>query len=447
MNRELAIIGGGPAGLAAAAEAASHGIPTLLLDENPAPGGRVWQALETRGAHDPDEEAGLEVIRQFRSSGVEARWRATVWDIERDLTLYWNEAGASHSARPQYVILATGTIERPMPVTGWTLPGVMGVGAAQIALKTGGLLPDESTWIAGQGPLVLLYAVQALRAGGRLGGILDLSDGLAPLRALGRLPLRAGAELRKGLAWRREIAAAGVKWISASELRAEGGEKLERISFRTHGWRRSEFASTLLLHDGVIPAVQITRALDCVHEWDTAQHCWRPTVVDWGFTSRRFVLAAGDGAGVAGAASAVLSGRIAALAVAHALGRIGAVARDALAAPLLAARQRHRAMRRFLDALYPPRPLYLEDDTFVCRCEEVSAGDIRRAARAGVQGLNQLKAFVRCGMGPCQGRMCASSAAQVLAEARGVPVEEVAPLRTRFPTKPVTVGEIAGAET
>lgn len=446
MNPELAIVGGGPAGLAAATEAASHGIPTLLLDENPAPGGRIWQALERRGAHDPDDESGLEVIRRFRASGADARWHATVWNIEPCLALYWSEAGVSCSARPQYLILATGTMERPMPVPGWTLPGVMGVGAAQIALKTGGLLPDEGTWIAGQGPLVLLYAVQALRGGGRLGGILDLSDGIAPLRALGRVPLRGGAELRKGLAWRREIAAAGVKWISASELRAEGSETLERISFRMHGKRHSEPATTLLLHDGVIPSVQITRALDCTHEWDAAQQCWKPTVDDWGFTSRPNILVAGDGAGVAGAASAVLSGRIAALAVAHALGRIGAVARDALSSPLHAARQRHRAIRRFLDTLYPPRPLHLDDETLVCRCEEVTAGEIRRAGRSGVQGLNQLKAFTRCGMGPCQGRMCATSAAQVLAEARGVPVQEIAALHARFPTKPVTVGEIAGAE-
>jgi NADPH-dependent 2,4-dienoyl-CoA reductase/sulfur reductase-like enzyme len=447
MNPELAIIGGGPAGLAAAAEAASHGIPTLLLDENPAPGGRIWQALERRGAHDPDDEAGLQVIRRFRASGVDARWCATVWNIEPGPILYWNEAEVSRSASPQYLILATGAMERPLPLPGWTLPGVMGVGAAQTALKTGGLLPDEGTWIAGQGPLLLLYTVQVLREGGRIAGILDLSDGFAPLRALRHLPLRGGSELRKGLAWRREIAAAGVAWISASDLLADGSGTLERISFRTHGIRRSEPATTLLLHDGVIPSVQITRAQDCAHQWDAAQQCWKPAADDWGFTSQPNVLAAGDGAGILGAGAAVLSGRIAALAVAHALGRIGAIARDALAAQLFAARQRQRAMRRFLDTLYPSRPLHLDDKTLVCRCEEVTAHEIRRAGQLGVQGLNQLKAFTRCGMGPCQGRMCATSAAQVLAEVRGVPVQQVAPLRTRFPTKPVTVGEIAGAET
>ena len=85
----------------------------------------------------------------------------------------------------------------------------------------------------------------------------------------------------------------------------------------------------------------------------------------------------------------------------------------------------------------------LTDETLVCRCENVTAGAIREAAAMGCLGLNQLKAYTRCGMGPCQGRMCAPTAAEVLAEARNVPVHEIEPLRTRFPTKPLTVGELA----
>jgi bacterioferritin-associated ferredoxin len=155
------------------------------------------------------------------------------------------------------------------------------------------------------------------------------------------------------------------------------------------------------------------------------------------------LLVAGDGAGVGGALAATFSGRLAALGAAHALGRIDAATRDAAAAPLRAARARHLALRPFLDALYAPRPPRLDDSTLVCRCEEVTAGQIREAAGIGALGLNQLKAFTRCGMGPCQGRMCGATAAEVMAEARGVPVEQVEPYRTRFPTKPLTLGELA----
>jgi octopine oxidase subunit A len=97
-----------------------------------------------------------------------------------------------------------------------------------------------------------------------------------------------------------------------------------------------------------------------------------------------------------------------------------------------------------LDALFAPRAMRLEDTTVVCRCEEVTAGAVRQAVRAGCLGMNQLKAYTRCGMGACQGRMCGPVAIEVLAEARRVPVSAVEPLRTRFPTKPVRVGELIG---
>jgi NADPH-dependent 2,4-dienoyl-CoA reductase/sulfur reductase-like enzyme len=445
MNPDLIVIGAGPAGISAATEARAHGLSVLVLDENPAPGGRIWQALETRGAKDQDDTDGLLALHKFRASGADARWRTSVWAIEPDGTVFWSEDSIARSARAARVVICTGTTERPMPIPGWTLPGVMTVGAAQIALKTAGLLPTGATWIAGQGPLLLLYTVQALRAGGRIAGVLDLSDGTAPLRALQHVPmaLRAFDDITKGLAWRREITRAGVPWLSATTLRAEGEGTLQRIAFRAGGRPRVENADLLLLHDGVIPSVQITRALGCAHEWDAGQHCWKPALDAWGTTSLPNIVVAGDGAGIGGARVAVLSGRIAALGVAHALGRIDGALRDTAAAPLRAARARALAVRPLLDTLYAPRPRRLDDATIVCRCEEITAAQIRDAATLGCLGLNQLKSFTRCGMGPCQGRMCGSTAAEVLAAARGVPVAAIEPYRTRFPTKPVTVGELA----
>ncbi len=441
----LVIVGGGPAGVSAAIEARARGLSVLLLDENGAPGGRIWQALETRGAKDADDAAALAVLQAFRSCGAEAHWRATVWAIDPDGTVYWSEDGATRSARGGFVLLATGTTERPLPIPGWTLPGVMTVGAAQIALKTAGLVPSGNTWMAGQGPLLLLYAVQALRAGGRFAGVLDLSDPRARWAALAHLPraTRALPELRKGLRWRREISRAGVQWIRAGELRAEGEGALSRIRFRADERERTEPADLLLLHDGVIPSVQITRALGLAHGWDVAQRCWKPVTNEWGVSSLPNLLVAGDGAGVGGALAATCAGRLAALGVACALGRIDAATRDTAAAALRAARARHLALRPFLDALYAPRPPPLDDATLVCRCEEVTAGQIRVAAKIGALGLNQLKAFTRCGMGPCQGRMCGATAAEVMAAERGVPVEQIEPYRTRFPTKPLTLGELA----
>lgn len=442
---DLIIIGAGPAGLSAAMEATGRGLSVLVLDENAAPGGRIWQALEARDPTDADEAAAIDILHQFRDGPAEFRASATVWAIEPDRMVYWSQDGGAHRAQPRMILLATGATERPMPFPGWTLPGIMAVGAAQIAMKTAGLVPAGNTWIAGQGPLLMLYVVQALRAGGRIEGILDLSDPVARRSALSRLPgaLPAWRDLAKGLSWRRQIAQAGIPWLRACNLRAEGDGALSHIAFNAAGGRRREAADLLLLHDGIIPSLQLSRALGCAHEWSSQQQCWRPVTNAWGQSSLPHVLIAGDGAGIGGAAAAATSGRIAALAAAHALGSIDAATRDAVARRLFAARRRQHAVRPLLDALYAPRPLHPDDATLVCRCEEVTAGQIREAASLGCLGLNQLKAFTRCGMGPCQGRMCAPIAAQVMAQARGVAVPDIEPLRPRFPTRPVTVGEVA----
>jgi len=443
---DLIIIGAGPAGTAAAIEATGRGLSVLVLDENPAPGGRIWQALESRDVKDADDAAGLAQLREFRRCPAVVHYRATVWAIEPDATVFWTSDGAARSARAGQILLATGTTERPMPIPGWTLPGVMTVGAAQIALKTGGLVPEGAVWLAGQGPLLLLYAVQVLRAGGHFAGILDLSDPAARGPALRHVPgaLFAWRDLAKGVAWRREIARSGIPWLRASGLRADGDGALARIRFVARGQDRTEAATMLLLlHDGVMPSVQMSRALGCAHEWNAAQRSWRPVVDRWGRTSLPHVLVAGDGAGIGGALAAAVSGRIAALAAAQEAGRIDIAARNSAAELLFARRDRLVAARPLLDTLYAPVVPVLDDATIVCRCEEVTAGQIREAATLGCLGLNQLKAFTRSGMGPCQGRMCGAAAADVMAQARGVLVPEVEPYRPRFPTKPVTVGELA----
>jgi NADPH-dependent 2,4-dienoyl-CoA reductase/sulfur reductase-like enzyme len=440
---DVVIVGAGPAGLAAAVETARHGLRTVLLDENPAAGGRIWQALEARGAADADEANGLALIRAFAASGATARFGASVWGIEPDGTVFWSRSGVARSLRARRIVLATGTTERPMPIPGWTLPGVMTVGAAQIALKTSRLVPDGNSWIAGQGPLVLLYAVQAIRAGGRPAGILDLSLRSARWRAIRYLP-GAVADLRKGFGWLRELKRAGVPIHRATGLCAEGDGVLNQINFRANGRQRTEPADLLLLHDGVIPSIQITRALGCTHEWNEAQHCWRPRIDEWGETDVPGIIVAGDGAGIGGALAAAISGQIAGLGCAHALGRIDAGTRDREASPLRARLAKAVASRPFIDALFAPLPANPDDSVLICRCEEVTAGQIRAAVKVGCQGLNQLKAFTRCGMGPCQGRMCGTAAADVLARAVGVHPRAVEPYRTRFPARPLTVGELAG---
>lgn len=203
----------------------------------------------------------------------------------------------------------------------------------------------------------------------------------------------------------------------------------------------------LLLHEGVVPGTHVSMALGLDHGWDAAQACWRPIVDAFGASSHARVAVAGDAAGIAGWPAAVAAGRLAALDAGR---RLGALAGDAFtraAAPALSARRRALALRPLLDALYAPPDWVLappDDSTLVCRCEEITAGQIRAAARLGATGPNQAKAYLRCGMGPCQGRLCGATVAALIEHERGLPPGAAAPLRPRAPYRPMTVGALAG---
>ena len=208
-------------------------------------------------------------------------------------------------------------------------------------------------------------------------------------------------------------------------------------------------ASLVLLHEGVIPSAHLTLAAQLDHVWDARQHSFRPAMDEWGRTSEPGVLVAGDGARVLGAEAAVETGRIAALEAAFRLGRIHEHQRDVLARPSRASLVRHRRFREFLDLAFEPPPIVRRPSdpaVTVCRCEEVTVAEIERVIDHGCPGPNQAKAFTRCGMGPCQGRMCATVVSEVFAERRHAGVGEVGHYRIRPPVKPINVGELADLE-
>jgi hypothetical protein len=205
----------------------------------------------------------------------------------------------------------------------------------------------------------------------------------------------------------------------------------------------------VLLHHGVVPNTQITRLLRVDQAWDNAQQAWKPCHDAFGETSLPGLRIAGDGGGIAGALAAESSGELAAIGAAHALGKLSSDKRDQMAkAPRRALRANLR-IRPFLDELYRP-PNWItapSGDTIVCRCEEVSAHEISRMAELGCTGPNQTKFFSRCGMGPCQGRMCGLSVTGILARELSTTPAEVGAYRIRAPIKPVPLGAIAFNDT
>lgn len=452
IEHDLIVIGAGPAGMAAARTAADGGASVLVLDEQPAPGGQIYRGIlgaDTRQTEilGPDYQAGRPLAEALEHPRIHYEHGAVVWRIEREGRVAWTNDGVARVATARRVLVATGAVERAIPIPGWTLAGVMTAGAAQILLKTGGVIPKDAV-LAGAGPLLYLLAQQLIDAGSPPKALVETQDMGALFRAAPHLPgaLRGWRPLLKGTKMLSAIRGAGVpRHTAATGLRAVGDGVVSGLRFEAGGRTHEIGCEILLLHQGVVPNVQVTRSLGLAHDWDAAQRCWRPRCDSWGSTEAPAIMIAGDGGGIAGAGAAVLTGRLAALETLRALGRLPERDRDDRARPLRKALTTELAARPMLDALYaPPKEVLTPaDETIVCRCEEVTAGDIRGYARLGCLGPNQTKAFGRCGMGPCQGRYCGLTVAELLAEAHGVGPEAVGYYRIRPPLKPVTLGELA----
>jgi NADPH-dependent 2,4-dienoyl-CoA reductase/sulfur reductase-like enzyme len=452
---DVVVIGAGPAGMSAAIGMRSHGLSVLVVDEQPAPGGQIWRAVEavaptpTGALLGSEYRAGVRLAVRFRDCGALYEPLTQVWQVEPNWRVYMTRDARAEVVCAKQIVLALGAQERPAPFPGWTLPGVLTVGAAQILLKTSREIPSKPVWVAGSGPLPLLYMAQLLRAGGKIAGWLDTSPPNGWLRALPCAGAVLGSlgDISKGLTWLREIKASGVRRVrGVTAVRALGESNLQEIEYtQANGKTVRVPASVLLSHEGVVPSIHMTRALGCAHSWHAQQASLRPDLDDWGQTSKQGVYVAGDGADIGGALAACVRGELVALGVAMNSGRLSSEEASVHAMPLRKKLRRLLRSRPMLDALYPPRAGILSppDDTIVCRCEEITAGEIRQAATIGQPGPNQLKSYTRAGMGPCQGRQCGYTVAHIVATAQSRQVSEVGFYRIRPPLKPVTLGELA----
>lgn len=446
---DVAIIGAGPAGLAAATYCANAGLSTVLFDEQTSVGGQIFRAIEQTPVTDKrvlgaSYWRGTELTHAFHSSGAQYVPEATIWSLTPEREIGVSLHGGSFLTTARRVVICTGALERPFPIPGWTLPGVMSVGAAQILLKSAGLQPAGHTVLAGCGPLLWLLAWQYLNAGAQVSAILDTTPAENRTRALPHfLPFLFSSYFRDGMKLLRTVKRETRVISGITSLRAVGDARVTHIEYcRGSGNVQRLDTDNLFLHQGVAPNVNLPMSVGIEHRWSDEQLCWVPVLDAYGNSSVDGIAIAGDGAGIAGAQAAEWRGRLAAMAAARALGRNVPNSEETHARGALAQCLRGRP---FLDALYRPAKNFRQPsgDTVVCRCEEATASQIIDAVALGCPGPNQMKIFLRCGMGPCQGRLCGLTVTELIAEHRGLSPQEVGYYRLRPPVKPITVGEIA----
>ncbi|RMO85885.1 Pyridine nucleotide-disulfide oxidoreductase protein [Pseudomonas syringae pv. philadelphi] len=446
-ERSVVVIGAGPAGIRAAQTLLAHGIKPCLIDEGLRGGGQVYRrqpenfqrSAKALYGFESGKAVALHQTLDTLTHQIDYRPQTLVWNAENG-QLDTLQNGKTATLDYAQLIVATGATDRILPVPGWTLPGVYSLGAAQIALKYQGCAIGERVVFAGSGPLLYLVAYQYAKAGAQVVAVLDSAPFSAQCKALPALLGQPGT-LAKGLYYRAWLTARGIPVHQGAQLlRIDGEQRVSGVQ-----WTRNDQAADLPC-DAVAFAhalrseTQLADLLGCEFAWSPLNRAWLPARDDCGRSSVSGVYLAGDGAGIMGADAAEMAGELAALSLLQE--RVIDV--DALrVSDLKTGLQRIERFRHGLETAFPfPEDwaVNVPDDTLVCRCEEVTAGDIRSTVQDGHWEINRVKAMCRVGMGRCQGRMCGLAAAEIVAHESGRPIEQVGRLRGQAPIKPIPFG-------
>ncbi len=460
---EVLIVGAGPAGMAAAIEATKAGAQVLMLDDSAEPGGQIYRQFHagfrvTDGSMlGHDYERGQEFLREFSSVADRVRFldEALVWGIAPENEVNFIRQGQSCGIRYRQLLIAAGAYDRPVPFPGWTLPGVFTAGGAQRLIKNQRVLPGERILLAGTGPLQLAIANQILDAGGRVVAIAEAGN-IDRWMSLARSAWGQWALIADAWRYWSGIRKAGIPlWREHTIVEARGDGHVEEAALARvdaewrpiAGTERRVAVDTICLGYGFVPSVELTRLAGCEHRYDPLLGGWLPVRGDDMETTTPHVYAAGDCGGVAGSFVAIEEGRIAGIALARDVGRLSTEEARSRMAPSRERLAGLLRLRQTLDEISRPRAgLYelAKDDTIICRCEEITLGEVKAALAEEIRDLNELKRTTRAGMGNCQGRMCGPALQQVVAHAKGIAPAEIGPLHPRPPIRPVPLTALAG---
>ncbi len=460
---DLAIVGAGPAGMAAAIEVAEAGFSALVVDEQARAGGQIFRRPPAEwgirhGDYRPYPWAQGLIERFENHPRIDALFRATAFGVLRDapeagsgLQLAVHTAQGGQLVAARRLLIATGAHDMPVAFPGWTLPGVMTAGAVQSLLKSQKLLAGQRLVLAGSHPILLILAAQLLDGGADIAEI-AFARGLPTLAEMvGALPAVPGhmtlfMEAARAL---RKIVAHGVRLSRHTIVTgAEGGEALAGVRLQKvngdwapKGEARLVAADVLALGYGFHPSTELARQAGCDLHWHSAAGGWLVSHDDAFRTSAEGIFIAGEPTGIAGAERAWAEGQVAGLAIAASLGATVDVTRQAEAARMLA---RAGRFSRVVQGMFAPNRTALAalsrpEETIICRCELVRSGqlDAMLASNPFILSASAAKLECRSGMGPCQGRYCEATVAARIAATRRAPIEASGRFSAHLPVKPV----------
>jgi D-hydroxyproline dehydrogenase subunit alpha len=386
LNCDVAVVGGGPAGIAAAVTAAEAGRRVVMVDDNPRAGGQIWRGGPAAG-HLSEADRWFDRLKR---SGVEAVFGARVFQAGEGIVEAESDRSLLHIHSAK-LILATGARELFLPFPGWTLPNVMGAGGLQALVKSGLPIGGKRVVLAGTGPLLLAVAAYLIEHGAKVVGICEQATS-ASLARFGLTMLQFPAKAAEAVKLRAASRRAGY-WRESWPVEASGRERVEAVRVFSQGRTREIPCDYLACGYHLVPNTELAQMLDCrlsegFVEIDALQQ-----------TSQPGVYCAGEPSGIGGVELSVIEGRIA--------GHAAAGLNDA-AEQLFPVRDRYRKVAAAMKIAFKLRPelaAMARPETLLCRCEDVNLERVRKH-----ESWKAAKLHTRCGMGPCQGRICGAAA-------------------------------------
>jgi len=456
---DIVIVGGGFSGILAANILAENNLSVLIVDENINLGGQFLR-------HHPNQNGatkapsrlkrlGLQSIKALDPKRIGIMTRTEVMGITGERELLICEAGKRlHTVRPDALLLATGAREKFVPFKGWTLPGVISTGASQILLKGSGVLPSKEIIIAGVGIFPYAVASEVLMEKGQVRAVLDqnrLSDKMAIAGGLLLEKSKIGDGIRTmtKLILSRTPVKFGVRILEArgqNSLEEVLTAKIDRNGHVLPGSETVYPCECLTIGYGFVANIELAQLAGCRLEYDENRGGWMVRVTADLETSVSGIFAAGEITGIAGATKSITEGKLAAQAILLKLGKISSDTFLARSTRLKKMRKRNLRFGKYFNAQHKiPSEIIrsIADETIVCRCEDITMGEIKTAVRNGCATADAVKKAVRTGMGICQGRTCAPIIYESIAAFKRTPADHISPLSVRTPLKALPLKALA----
>lgn len=421
-TQEFVVIGSGPAGLSAAVTAAKAGMEVTVIGEDPQIGGQIFRQIvaplqfQEQIVEFQNQKIFEELKEDLARTKIQFVNRAIAWGMFEDKVIAFDSPKYS-LIRAKRLLISEGAYETPVAFPGWTLPGIMTVGAVQALIKGQGVIPEGKIIVAGTGPLLYYTASQLLKNGACVKAIFEATS-FSQVASWTRRLWRVPGILGQGLKYIAIIKKHDVPIYYRSVVKeARGNERLEEVDYIrvNHLWKpekgteRMMGADVLCLNFGFTPSTQFSHMAGCRHICDPLMRGWHPILDSKFETTQPGIFMAGDATGIGGVKLAVTQGRIVGTEIARQLGAI----REGIAVKRLNRLDKllssYRWYQSFLRKIYAFRPGLLDlltDETLICRCEEVTVKAVAGAFKKGASHIEQVKRLSRIGMGRCQGRFC-----------------------------------------